>query len=163
MVGTFLAVALGFGALGVMLALGGLVANRVPLLAPPGLGERLRVYLTTHVAETAVGHRMPELEEPVIAVPPDVLYEAVRTAIDSLGWERDGGDPSQRRLGAVVTTRLWRFRDDVTVQVHAHGPGSRLSVRSASRVGRGDLGANTRHVLDLRVAVGKTLGERPAD
>ena len=133
----------------VLALVGGLLANRVPLFDPPGVAERLAAYLTTNVAETSPAPRFPELAEPRFDVPPERLFAATGAAIDALGWERtpSAGAGEHR---AVVTTRLWRFRDDVLVRAEPAGEGgSRLAIRSSSRVGRGDLGANARHILDL--------------
>jgi hypothetical protein len=141
----------------VLAVVGGLVANRVPLFDPPGALERLTTYLTTHVAETSPVPRFPELAEPRFAVPPERLFAASAAAVDALGWERVSA-PDAGLHRAVVTTRLWQFRDDVLVRVEPGGEGgSRLVVRSVSRVGRGDLGANARHVLDLVAEVRRQL------
>jgi len=133
-----------------LLAVGGLLLNRVPLLDPPGLGTRLRTYLTTNVAETRPDHAFPELRERSFSLPASELYPQVLEAVGSLGWRLVQDDPQALRLAAVVETPLLRFRDDVRIEVRpVAAEGSRLRVRSASRVGRGDFGANTRHVLDL--------------
>ncbi len=143
----------------VLALVGGLLANRVPLLAPPGVGERLATYLTTNVAETSAAPRFPELAEPRFAVSPDRLSAATAEAMDALGWQRTSG-PAAGEHQAVVTTRLWRFRDDVLARVEPAGEGgSRLVIRSSSRVGRGDLGANARHVLDLIAQVRRALND----
>ena len=59
-----------------------------------------------------------------------------------------------RQLHAVVTSGLFRFKDDVTASVVPQ-PGGKpmLMVRAVSRVGKGDLGTNTRHVMDLHDAL----------
>lgn len=133
-----------------VLAAGGLLLNRVPLLDPPGLGKRLGTYLTTNVAETRPDHAFPELRERSFSVPASELYARALEAVGSLGWRLVGEDAQNLRLQAVVETPLLRFRDDVQVEVRPAGAGeARLYLRSASRVGRGDFGANTRHVLDL--------------
>jgi uncharacterized protein (DUF1499 family) len=49
---------------------------------------------------------------------------------------------------AVFRTRLFRFRDDVELRLDPAA--SVIHVRSASRVGRSDLGANRRRVESLR-------------
>ena len=57
-----------------------------------------------------------------------------------------------------MTTKLWKFKDDVTIQIQPAQPsGSLLVVRSASRVGKGDLGANTRHIMNLVEIVDGTV------
>jgi hypothetical protein len=139
------------------LVLGGLIANRVPLLAPPGPLARLWTYLGTNVAETSDRPRLPELAVPEYPVPAARLEQALEAALASLGWAWRR-DPASGAYHAVVVTPLWRFADDVTVRVTGAAPGqSRLQVRSASRVGRGDLGANLRHLLELRAAVERRL------
>ena len=69
-------------------------------------------------------------------------------------WEIVSTADERREVHAVVTTALLRFKDDVTIAVVPE-PGGRpaLLVRGESRVGKGDLGANTRHVLDLYEAL----------
>jgi uncharacterized protein (DUF1499 family) len=49
-----------------------------------------------------------------------------------------------------VTSRIFRFTDDLEL----HQEGDQLHVRSASRVGYSDLGANRKRVEALRSAVG---------
>jgi uncharacterized protein (DUF1499 family) len=71
-----------------------------------------------------------------------------------LKWEISSLDAPKKEIQAVVTTKIWHFKDDVTIQIRPGQPsGSVLWVHSASRVGKGDLGANTRHVMDLVEAV----------
>jgi uncharacterized protein (DUF1499 family) len=53
-------------------------------------------------------------------------------------------------LHVVFTTALFRFRDDVEFEVE----GDTVHVRSASRVGYGDLGANRKRVEAIRRALG---------
>ncbi|HPG25704.1 MAG: DUF1499 domain-containing protein [Spirochaetaceae bacterium] len=52
---------------------------------------------------------------------------------------------------AVFTTRLMRYRDDVELLLDA--PRGRIDVRSASRVGYGDMGANRARIESLRAAL----------
>ncbi len=65
-------------------------------------------------------------------------------------------------MRAVRTTPLFRFRDDVTVRVHADGDGTRAEVTSASRIGKGDLGQNPRNIKELLRAVDRETGDRAA-
>ena len=54
--------------------------------------------------------------------------------------------PAEGRLEATDRTRWFGFRDDVVVRVRPDGTGSRVDVRSVSRVGRSDLGTNARRI-----------------
>ncbi len=51
-------------------------------------------------------------------------------------------------LHAEVTSRMLRFVDDVEIAISIE---NEVIIRSASRVGRGDMGVNTARVEDLRV------------
>ena len=90
----------------------------------------------------------PELHPLSLAAPPDVVFEeAVSLARAQAGWEVHHVDPSTRRLEAVATSGLFRFPDDVAVEVRtAAGGGSVVHMRSKSRFGRGDLGVNAARV-----------------
>ena len=143
-------------ALPLVLLAGGLWLNKPPLLAPPGLLERLKTYLTTHVAETASNHPFAELQTPRVSADLPGTRAAVLSAMAALGWQEIREEPTA--IHATVVTRLLRFRDDVTVTFEATDEGTRLHARSASRIGRGDLGANARHLLDLFAAVSDAVG-----
>ena len=139
---------------GISLVAAGIIANRLPLTDPPGLRARLSTYLNTHVAETREDSPFPELRPHRYEAPAELLLDVARRAAQRLGWEITMLDAEKKEIHAVVTTKVWHFKDDVTIQIQPAQPsGSLLWVRSVSRVGKGDLGANTRHVLDLVQAV----------
>jgi hypothetical protein len=57
------------------------------------------------------------------------------------------GDPDQPdRIEATATTPWFGFRDDIVIRVQPAPGGSRVDVRSLSRVGKGDLGANAKRI-----------------
>ncbi len=56
-------------------------------------------------------------------------------------------------LHAVFTTRLMRYRDDVEFELDAAA--GVIRVRSASRVGYGDMGANRERIESIRAALAK--------
>ena len=72
------------------------------------------------------------------------------------GWHIRRVLPGEGLLTAVAVTPLLRFKDDVTVRVRPVPGGSRVDVRSRSRLGRDDLGANAarirRYFRDLRAS-----------
>jgi len=68
----------------------------------------------------------------------------VIAAIEALGGEIIGNEGSF--IQATFTSGLFRFVDDLSVQID----GSTLQVRSSSRVGHSDLGANRKRVEQLR-------------
>ena len=134
-------------ALPLLLLSGGLLLNRPPLLSPPGPLERLKAYLTTNVAETRLNHEFLELRPPLVQADKMQTTDAVVRAMSSLGWTEIQATEGEVR--AIVVSPLFRFRDDVTVRLEQADGGTLLHARSASRIGKGDLAANARHLLDL--------------
>ena len=128
----------------------GLISNDLPWSDPPGMGTRLVTYLSTNVAETTSDSAFPELRPRTYAAPAALMFDVARRAAEALHWELGTVEPEARKIEAVVTTRVIKFKDDVTIWVEADGEErSTLFARSASRVGVVDLGANTRHIMDL--------------
>ena len=70
------------------------------------------------------------------------VFAAVETAAQAMGWEVVAAVPSEGRLEASATTFWFGFTDDVVVRVVPAGSGTRVDVRSKSRVGVSDVGAN---------------------
>jgi len=82
----------------------------------------------------------------VVKAPPREVLQSAIDAARSLGWEVVSSDASAGRIEAVDTSTWFGFKDDVVVRVRPEGTGSRIDVRSASRVGESDLGANARRI-----------------
>jgi uncharacterized protein (DUF1499 family) len=57
-------------------------------------------------------------------------------------------DASSGRIEATARTRWFGFTDDIVVRIRPEGAGSRIDVRSASRVGRSDVGANAARIKE---------------
>jgi uncharacterized protein (DUF1499 family) len=148
-------------ALPFLLLAGGLLLNRPPLLAPPGPMERLKTYLTTNVAETQEGHVFPELRPPLFATEAKATQDAVLAAMRSLGWREVQAIDGEVR--AVAVSALFRFRDDVTVRLEATEGGTLLHARSASRIGKGDLAANAKHLRLLFAEVERLISMKDAN
>lgn len=128
----------------------GLISNDLPWSDPPGMGTRLMTYLSTNVSETTPDTAFPELRPRTYAAPAALMFDVARRAAEALSWELSTVEPEARKIEAVVTTRVIKFKDDVTIWVEADGEErSTLFARSASRVGKWDLGANTRHLMNL--------------
>ena len=62
------------------------------------------------------------------------------------GWEIVAAVPQERRIEAVATTFWFGFKDDIVVRIRPAPGGSRIDVRSVSRVGRSDLGTNAKRI-----------------
>jgi uncharacterized protein (DUF1499 family) len=84
----------------------------------------------------------PDVRPLTLPVPPEEAFAKARLAALDMGWDIVSADPAGGRIEAEATTPWFGFRDDVTVRVSREGAASRIDVRSRSRVGRGDAGAN---------------------
>ena len=81
--------------------------------------------------------------------PPAAAFDDALAAARDMGWSIIASDAKTGRIEATATTAWFGFRDDVVIRVTAKEGGSRVDIRSHSRVGRGDLGANARRIRDF--------------
>jgi uncharacterized protein (DUF1499 family) len=92
----------------------------------------------------------PDLEPVRLAAGRDAVFAAAQSVARDLGWRIAEADPAEGRIEAVDRTFWFGFRDDVVIRVTGEEDGrTRVDVRSASRVGRGDLGTNARRIRDF--------------
>jgi len=87
------------------------------------------------------------------AAPADAFKRALQAA-RGMGWEVVAADAAAGRIEATDTTFWFGFKDDVVIRVEAEGAGSRVDVRSVSRVGVGDAGANATRIRAYLRALG---------
>ncbi|HSE03051.1 MAG TPA: DUF1499 domain-containing protein [Methylomirabilota bacterium] len=88
----------------------------------------------------------PDLAPARLPAPADRVFARAVEVARGLGWEIVAAVPAEGRLEATDRTRWFGFRDDNVVRVRPDGAGTRVDVRSVSRVGRSDLGANARRI-----------------
>ncbi|MEM7691325.1 MAG: DUF1499 domain-containing protein [Pseudomonadota bacterium] len=73
-------------------------------------------------------------------------YNLALTTARELGWEITREDPNAGYIEAVETTSIMQFKDDVVIRVRTSEEGSLVDLRSVSRVGQSDLGANAARI-----------------
>ncbi len=89
----------------------------------------------------------PEVQPLLLPVPPSAAFDRAVAAAKAMGWEIVAGDSPSGRLEATATTTWFGFKDDVVVRIRPANDGSRVDVRSVSRVGRSDVGANAARIV----------------
>jgi uncharacterized protein (DUF1499 family) len=95
----------------------------------------------------------PDLAPLEVDLPPPQALERARNVALSLGWEVARTDSAAFTLEATQTSRVFRFVDDVVIRIRPNGNGgSTVDLRSNSRVGGGDLGANALRIRAFRDA-----------
>ena len=78
--------------------------------------------------------------------PPDDVFDRSEQVVQGLGWEVVNADRAAGRIEATDTTFWFGFKDDVVVRIRPADNGSRVDLRSVSRVGGGDIGANAARI-----------------
>jgi uncharacterized protein (DUF1499 family) len=85
----------------------------------------------------------PDLAPKILQLSATEAFHRALDAAKAMGWRIDAAQPSEGRIEAVATTFWAGFIDDVVIRVTSIGENqSRVDVRSESRVGGGDMGAN---------------------
>jgi uncharacterized protein (DUF1499 family) len=98
----------------------------------------------------------PDLAPALLSLPPgEAFTRAKKVAEDMPGWQVTHADTETGRIEAIATSSFFHFQDDVVIRVKANGDGSRIDMRSRSRVGQGDLGANAKRIHAFMTALSK--------
>jgi len=82
----------------------------------------------------------------VLDTPEQALSKALEVAVH-LGWEITGVDAAAKRFEATDYSLWFRFADDVVLTITETESGSRIDMRSISRVGKSDLGVNAKRIM----------------
>lgn len=88
----------------------------------------------------------PDIKPLDTGIAPAAAFERALAAARRMGWDIAAAEAAEGRIEATATTFWFRFNDDVVIRIKPHGTGSRLDIRSMSRVGRSDLGANAKRI-----------------
>ncbi len=73
-------------------------------------------------------------------------FKQAMATSQQLGWKIYAEVPAEGRIEAVATSFWFGFKDDIVIRIRATDDGSRIDLRSVSRVGKSDLGANAKRI-----------------
>ena len=76
----------------------------------------------------------------------DANFDRALATANALGWEVYHQDRQNGTIEAVDTTAIMNFKDDVVIRLRAQGSETLIDMRSVSRVGVGDIGANAKRI-----------------
>ncbi len=113
-----------------------------PVLDAPTFGSGENVRLVSEAQAEAY----PEIRSLILRAPAEVTYSAAYSTLDEMGMEIVTANEEEGVLEATYTSTWYGFKDDVAVRIRPQGEGSQVDVRSVSRVGRSDLGANAARI-----------------
>jgi uncharacterized protein (DUF1499 family) len=100
----------------------------------------------------------PDIRSQHLDVAPAEAFDRAEKVAREMGWEIVAADSSSGRIEATDTTFWYGFKDDVVIRIEPDGSGSRIDIRSVSRVGLSDVGKNAKRIRAYATA----LGSKPA-
>jgi len=96
----------------------------------------------------------PEVRPLVVESPPAEVFPKLLAAAKAMDWEIVSSDQANGRIEATATVPWWGFKDDIVVVMSPDGNGTRVDVRSKSRVGKSDLGVNAERIQEYLGRIG---------
>jgi uncharacterized protein (DUF1499 family) len=90
----------------------------------------------------------PDIDPIALDVPPQQAFQRALNAARAMGWDIVQTSLADGRIEATDQTFWFGFKDDVVIRILPAGGGSRIDVRSKSRVGGGDAGTNAKRVRE---------------
>jgi uncharacterized protein (DUF1499 family) len=121
----------------------------------PGMGGRLVSEVQEQAEFDTATHESPkETPYPMLAplkapVTAEAAYAAALAAVEGRGWAIVTASPEAGVIEATETSFWFGFHDDVMIRIRSEEERVVIDVRSTSRVGLSDLGANAKRVRDF--------------
>ncbi|MDH5552562.1 MAG: DUF1499 domain-containing protein [Nitrosomonas sp.] len=81
------------------------------------------------------------------------VFEKAHALVIARGWEIVAASAQQGRIEATATTPIMGFKDDIVIRLRGASGGTMVDMRSVSRVGKSDLGANAKRIEEFMVAL----------
>jgi uncharacterized protein (DUF1499 family) len=141
------------------------VADRVPPIHdittdtqdPPGFVEIPRLLKSDDNSPVYGGKRVaeqqrkayPDIVPLILRIPPDKAFEKALATARRMGWQIIDDNRNAGRIEGVATTFWFGFRDDIVIRIKPQDSGSRVDIRSESRVGVSDLGKNAKRIREF--------------
>lgn len=88
----------------------------------------------------------PDITTQILVADKDKVFAAAEKTVRQMKLEVVEANAAEGRIEATHTSLFYGFKDDMVVRIVADGIGSRVDVRSKSRVGRSDLGQNAKRI-----------------
>jgi hypothetical protein len=101
----------------------------------------------------------PELTTLVTPKAPADAFAAAEAEARAQGWTIVSADAAAGRIEATAETFWFGFKDDVVIRVQAAETGAAIDMRSTSRVGLSDLGANAARIEAYMTALAGRLAD----
>ena len=100
----------------------------------------------------------PDIVTLIIPSEKDKVFPAAEAALRAMKLKVVETNAAEGRIEATHTSMLYGFTDDVVVRIVSDGAGTKVDVRSKSRVGRSDLGQNAKRIRTFLRELRSRLG-----
>ena len=105
-------------------------------------------------------HAYPDIVPLTVALAPDVAFNRALDTARRMGWSIVAADGAAGRIEASDRSRWFGFTDDIVIRVVTTDSGSRIDLRSSSRLGRSDFGVNATRIRAYLSALRASIGSR---
>jgi hypothetical protein len=102
----------------------------------------------------------PDIKTIIVPLPKVQAFDIALTAARDLGWKIVATSPTEGRIEATDTTYWYGFKDDIVIRVVAAENRTLVDIRSASREGISDVGANAERIRKFLATVSSRFGTR---
>ncbi len=99
----------------------------------------------------------PDIQPQRFNQPGDKVFAAALAVAQASGWEIRLTDLQQGIIEAAATTRLLKFKDDVTITLTQENDVTVVNLRSKSRLGKNDFGTSARRIRAFQAELAKRL------
>ena len=135
-----------------IVGLGTIIKNGTSITNKPGTITRLKLFFSTNTAKTDEASSFPELKPQRYTLQKteiNILFEKIILAAESLGYEFIKNKSDERTLHFTITTPLFKFVDDLTINIDIENNEAVVNALSQSRSGRADFGANIANIRNF--------------
>ena len=80
------------------------------------------------------------------ALSPQAAFGRALDLTNARGWDVVTAKPADGHIEATATSVIFGFKDDIVIRIAPKNSGSKIDMRSASRLGRSDLGVNAARI-----------------
>ena len=95
----------------------------------------------------------PDIVPLTVAIPPATAFIRALNTAQRMGWRIIAADDAADRIEASDRSRWFGFTDDIVIRITATNSGSRVDLRSSSRMGRSDFGVNAARITSYLTAL----------
>jgi uncharacterized protein (DUF1499 family) len=100
----------------------------------------------------------PDIAPLTLAMAPRAVFNRALDTAQRMGWKIVAADDAAGRIEASDRSRWFGFTDDIVIRIAASGSGSRIDLRSSSRLGRSDFGVNADRIRTYLAALRAAAG-----